>query len=211
MKRCILLLAAACITISCYAQDDDWELDEWSLDGPVSDTKGFFLNPHLNGAGIDIQGAENNASDGSGGGIGIKLGYGFSDLFSVFLNLDGTNLNPERGANYALGHADVGVMFTFLKPVKPARPFVGVAAAARNATFRRGDAEAKVSGPGITLMGGLRYFVSPTVSIDGELAVTGGRFNSIELSNDEGSIATDIDLEASSVRLILGISWFVGR
>lgn len=211
MRRCILILATACITISCYAQDDDWELDEWSIDGLVSDTKGFFLNPHLNGAAIDIQGRDNNGSDGSGGGLGLKIGYGFSDLLSVYFNMDGTNLNPELGPNYGLGHADLGVMFTFLKPVKPARPFVGVALSGRNATFRRGDAEAKVSGPGVTLSGGLRYFVSQSVSIDGELAVTGGRFNSIELSNDEGSVATDIDLEASSVRFLLGISWFVSR
>ena len=211
MKRCFLLLATAFLTITCVAQDDDWELDEWSMDGLISDTRGFSISPHLNGAAIDIQGAENNATDGGGGGLGVQLGYGVSNLVTLIANLDGTNINPERGANYALGHFDLGVMFNFLKPDKSVRPFLSLSLSGRNATFRRGDLEAKATGPGITAGGGIRYFASPSVSIDGEIAVTGGKFNSIELANDTVGASTKIDLDATSARFKVGISWFVSR
>jgi hypothetical protein len=216
MKGCILVFATLMLTTTALAQDDNWELEDWSMDGLLSDTRGFSISPHVVGSNIRIENGDLSGAEGSGGGLGIGIGYGFSNLLTVILNIDGVNIDPDRGLNYALAHGDLGVMFNLLSPEKKTRPFIGLSLTGRNSTLRvvapDRVIEQKASGPGFSLTGGVHYFASRSVSIDGEIAITGGVFNSVTFRTAQGELTRPIeDVRATTTRLKIGISWFTGR
>ena len=217
MKPLILVFSTFLLTSSLSAQDGDWELEDWSLDELTSDTRGFSLSFDLNGSSIELTNTDIAGPEGSGGGIGIGMTYGFNHLLSLILDVDGANINPNAGADYGLGQLDLGLAFNLLKPDQAFRPFLGLALTGRTAKFRiptgdsRRPVETTASGPAVSLIAGLRYFASPSVSIDGQIIGTAGTFNSIKVPVAGGTLTQDIDVDATTARLKVGVSWFVGR
>ncbi|NND70952.1 MAG: outer membrane beta-barrel protein [Rhodothermales bacterium] len=216
MKPLIFVFCTLLFTTSISAQDEDWELEDWSLDEMISDTRGFSISLDVNGSSIDLTNTARVGPEGSGGGGGIGITYGFNQLVSLIVDLDGANVSPNVGTNYTLGHLDVGIGFNFLQPDQPFRPFVGVALTGRSATFRiRGDSdrfiETTASGPALSLIAGLRYFASPSVSIDAQIIGSGGTFNKIDVPVPGGTLTQEIDVDSTTGRVKLGLSWFVGR
>ncbi len=178
-----------------------------------SNTTGIFLNAHLNATGIsynlsdfDDEGDETD----SGGGLGLQVGYGFSPLVTVYLAANGSGMKNDSDDAYTLSHVDLGVRFNFGAGRRTV-PYANLAfgyRAARVEVGRRGS-EIEYSGGGLTLGGGVQYFLSPALALDGGLQVTLGTFTDVRVNN---VIVEDrLDVESASVRLGFGLSWFPMR
>ena len=190
-----------------------------------SNTSGFFLQGHVSGAGLGIESAE----VGGGSGLGLKIGYAPSDLLTLYVGLDGAVLEndepflPETRFEDELGLvvADLGAQFNFGGGKRRTVPYVGLALSAVAAVYDtdnydrdrfdrdRFDDEPDVTlaGGGLSIGGGLRYFMSPTVALDGGLTFTGVNFSELEIDGQN----FDTDFDGGTVRLTFGIAWYPTR
>lgn len=171
-------------------------------------TRGFSIGLHLGGTSwhldepdLDLEGSDN------GGGLGFGVSYGVSDLVTLLLNLDGASIDPDRGETYSLGHADLGVRFTFGAPAKKFKPFAQVALTGAGAELEIGRNTIQLRGGGLTLGGGLLYFLSPAWALDAGLDLTFGNLTEVEVNN----VTVDIDVNARTSRLNAGVRWYPGR
>lgn len=176
-----------------------------SLDSLESNTKGFFIGVHLNGTSWTVD--DLGVSGENGGGMGLKLGYGFNQLVTIYGNIDGAVINPNEGGNYSLAHFDLGVNFNFGSQQRALRPYVDLALTGRAAQVTVGPAEIEISGAGFTAGGGLKYFFSLPLALDVGLLGTFGKLDEVSV----GSISENISADASAVRLNIGIVWYPGR
>lgn len=174
-----------------------------------SNTTGLFLNAHLSGnsASYDFDNFDAFADESdSGGGLGVQIGYGFSPLVTLYLGINGAAMDSDDVEDaYTLAHVDLGGQFNFQSGRSAAVPYATVALSARQVNFETDFGDVNFNGGGLTLGGGLKYFLSPKVALDVGLTGTFGTFTEI----DFGDAAFDInEIDATSVRLALGLSFF---
>ena len=117
--------------------------------------------------------------------------------------------NIEDGVT--LAHVDLGVQLNFGTARSAARPYGTLAFTYREETFDFGGDNVKIdfSGGGVTLGGGLKYFLSRLVALDIGVDLTFGTFSDVRVG---GVTARNVvDLDATSGRFTVGISWFPSR
>ncbi len=173
--------------------------------------EGFFLGAHLGAASWTADDLEIDGE--SGGGAGITLGYGFSQLISAYFTADAASISPDIGGSYTLGHGDLGVMFSFGSTTSAVRPYVDAAFSVRQAKQdiqdETGTQEFTVSGAGLSVGGGVRYHLSLPFAIDAGAQLSLGEFTEVELGGV--SITLPEAASATSVRINVGIVWFPGQ
>ena len=126
-----------------------------------------------------------------GRGLGAKLGFGFSPLLTAYLGLNNASMERDRGSG--LAYLDVGAQLNFRAGRAALVPYLDAALSGT------GD-DTGASGIGVTAGGGLRYFVSPVLALDGGLFLN---YSSVEVGGTEANV--------TGARLNLGISWFPFR
>ncbi len=168
--------------------------------------KGFFLRPHLTGAAWSLD--DLNEDGHSGGGAGLGLGYGISEMFAVFLALSGAIMENDAGSSYTLAHFDVGVQLNLSKAESAVKVVLDAASSARTARFEVSGTDIDFNGIGGTLGGGVMYFLSPSFALDGGVQIM---FGSIDEISFGGEIADIPDFDATSARVNFGLAWFPGR
>lgn len=177
-----------------------------------SNTRGIFLNAHLSGTSMSFN--EDAFDTQSGGGFGVQFGYGVSRLVTLFIGVNGASMsNNDIEDGVTLAHVDLGVQLNFGRERSAVRPYGAIAATFREETFDFGAANQNVeidfSGGGLTLGGGLKYFFSPPVALDVGVDLTFGTFSDVQSG---GVILQNVvDIDASSGRLKVGLSWFPSR
>ncbi len=167
--------------------------------------KGFSLGVGLQSTNstIDLGDFGGEEESESGFGLGITADYGFSNLISAFLTLDGSDIDGTQ-----LGHADLGVRFHF-RTQEMLSPYAQVALSAISATDEEEGNDISFTGGGLMLGGGVHYFFSPKLALDVSLGYTAGQFTKLEVDGDEVEGLDEID--TSSVRLRAGIMYFFSR
>ena len=175
-----------------------------------SNTSGFMLNLHL--AGTSIGGTVEDAEMESGGGLGAIIGYGFNDRVTLYLNLDGAQMEYEDGeeedlddGKYALATADIGVRFNFGDAGEKLRPYLNTGFAGVVLADEADDFEVSTSGAGLTLGGGIQYFFMPSLAFDGAIQFTTGSFTKGEFDGEEEDFDTGIGFNHGRVQL--GVTW----
>jgi hypothetical protein len=181
-----------------------------------STTRGWILGGQLFGASLD---AENSSTDG-GGGLGISVGYGFRNRLSLLLSLNGAGMNAgdELASDYVMGIADFGARYTFRHDSNHWRPFVTAAISGFSAVWDNvdfadlGRVDVEVSGPALTLGGGIQYFTSPRWAFEGAALFSGGTFDQIMVENVTVDLGGDDTIDFTAFRLQLGGRYyFKGR
>lgn len=172
----------------------------------TSSTSGLFIEGRLNGSSWTISDVSDESE--AGGGLSLSAGYGFSELISGFIDLTGARISPDQGADYALAHVDVGARFTLSTAGNSLRPYLeaavsGIAAEGDDSSIGK----VEMSGTGLTAGGGVLYFVSPGLAVNGGLKATFGELSEVTLLGQ----TYESELDATSVRLNVGVTWFPQR
>jgi opacity protein-like surface antigen len=191
MKAMRTLLFAAAVALmgqSAFGQ---------ALNAPVYDTQGFFIGASLLGAGWSLDDVDADAETGAG--IGLRLGYNFNQNFGAFINLDGSSIDQDDGDSYGLGHFDLGVQWIFRSEEKRFRPLVrgsylGMAVS---------DDNIEISGSGFGLGLGALYFLTERLALDFSYTHSWVNISQLKI----GSVAIDIDDNATTGRFFLGLTY----
>ena len=175
-----------------------------------STTRGFTLGAHIQGASLKVE----DDDPSSGGGAGVRVGYGFNRSFTAYVEADGTAFdveNDEFGGEWSMGHVDLGLRYNFANSLRRWVPFIegavgGRAVRLENATVA-GDSvgELTFSGGALSVGGGISYFVSEKLALETLVKFSGGTFEQIDIGNVS---VNDIDIDASSFRFKLGVAWW---
>lgn len=170
-----------------------------------SSTRGLNLGVHLNGSALEYeewQGTE------SGGGGGVRLGYGFNDLFTMYSQVDHANMISADGTEeYNLTQLDLGGRFSFRARSRTLRPYVDVAVSGRAVRTDYLGSPLTMSGSAFTLGGGLQYYFARHAAVDVGIKGSGGAFNRITY---EATTETFEGGNATSSRFNLGLSFYAG-
>jgi len=208
---CSLLLVGAISTVQ--AQETRTADESKSS----SHTRGLFLHGRIGGHGLTLDGTEVS----SGRGIGAKLGYGFSPILTLYLGLDiagmdvanrtspdGTEINRSVTSDtYALALIDLGFQLNFLSKSGPLVPYVDGALTGVGAGYETGAGTAVYSGSGVSLGGGLKYFVTPSVALDGGARFLFGDYDQLEIEQQD----LDVELDVVSAQLHAGLTFYLFR
>ena len=155
----------------------------------ASNTEKLFLQFSLDGQQLIFSEDRRDAND-TGGGISARAGWGFSQLFTLYLGLNGARMegrgNPFVEDDYDWGAVEIGGRFNF-RSGKQLVPFADVAL--RGVAAVREDIDLEFLGGGITLGGGVAYFVSPAIALEAGFRFGGGGFNEVRV----GALSLDID------------------
>jgi hypothetical protein len=175
------------------------------LEAPRSKTNGFNVGIYLNGAALQV---ENVDEIDSGGGLGIRFGYGFNQNLEIVVDGQAAEMSTSgSSATYTLAHFDLGARYSFGSAASAARPYFAASLSGRSASVPIGTTSLDIRGGGVGLGGGLRYFFSPSFAIDGGLGLTYGSFSEGRIGSDAWQDLGGDSFNGTSTRLNVGLSW----
>jgi hypothetical protein len=176
-----------------------------------STTRGFHVGIHVSGASLAVEDEDRNEA----GGGGLRVGYGLNRSFLLLLQLDGARFDDQSSGevdgDWTLGHAELGLRYHFANSLRRWVPYLQAGLGFRVVGVDDPEVEgevvdeAELSGSAFTLGGGIAWHLAPTVALDLQLLWTGGEFGTLRVENVEVS---GFDLDATSTRLNLGVSWW---
>ena len=169
-----------------------------------SDPTGFHLGARLNGSAIQY---ENDNETESGGGLGLAIGYGFNRTVTLYAEGAGATVDMI-GANdtYTLAHFDLGLRLNLGGEARSTLGFVSLGLSGRAAVLDLQGDPFSIAGGGLTVGGGVAFFLNPSASIDLGFKWTGGSFTEAEYRG----LTETIDVSATSARFDVGFSWWAG-
>jgi Outer membrane protein beta-barrel domain len=175
-----------------------------------SDNAGFMLGVHGIGMGLDGVGEERFEEEGNG--LGLTVGYGFSDRFALYATVDGgvIEYDPENPAavdeDYDVMTVDLGARMSFGNEFRRLRPFINAALSAVMTSEEDEElGTAMTSGGGLTVGGGIQYFYRPGWALLLGVQATMGAFTETEM-DDELMLFTR-GVAYSHYRVQLGLDW----
>ena len=177
----------------------------------TSTTRGWSFGLYLQGASLSVEGGD----PGSGGGGGLRVGYGLNRTVTIFVRGDGSKTDVEDASiegQWTLGHGELGARFHFANSLRRVVPFLEVAAGARTVSVDAARVEGEdqdeaitFSGGAFSLGGGMGVHFNQSWALDVGLAWTTGEFTEIQA----GPISVGgLDLDAKSFRFNLGVVWW---
>ena len=178
---------------------------------PRANTEKLMLSLALGGASLYSEDLEKERH--SGGGFSGQVGWGFTRLFTLLVDASGAVMDQDEDNEFVLVHFDLLGRFNFNNGRRAWVPFVegGISArvAGQDNTVVIGDngpqqVNLEISGGGITLGGGIQYYVAPAWALGASLRWTTGEFSTVKFNN----VSIDgFELDATSTRLNLGVTW----
>ena len=183
---------------------------------PRANTSKLILGLSLNGSSISSE--ELTTSRESGAGLSAQLGWGFTKNFAIVLDASAARIESIDG-NFDLAHVDVSGRWHFVSRSHGFVPFLEVGysgrAAGKQDVLLFDDAgntyngDLTILGSGLSLGGGMEYFIAPKWALGGTFKWTTGQFTQVKFDN----VTVDgLALDATSARFNLGFSWYpMGR
>ena len=177
-----------------------------------SDNRGFMLNLHLVGNGLTLVGDDTEME--TGGGVGVAVGYGFTDRTALYLNIDAAAIEYDEDAEgtedtYGAVTADLGVRMSFGDEGQKLRPYINAAftgfAAVEEFDIAGETVETTLSGGGLTVGGGLQYFFMRNLALDLGLQATQGAFTNVAVDDEDEDLEQGVAFTTS--RFQLGVTW----
>jgi len=148
-----------------------------------------------------------------GPGAGVMAGYAFNPTFSGFASLDvakqGTS-GGDLGGSFGLRHIELGARANLPYGSATTVPYLTASYGRRALGARVSDDftgteyDMRLSGGMFGVGGGLEHVISPTLAVDGGLAVAFGRFSHGDIDGESSSLAVN---GTTSIRLRLGMTW----
>ncbi len=178
----------------------------------LSTSRGLSVGLQALGTSLTVEdGDENN-----GGGLGLRVGYGFNRIVTGFVTLDGSSVkipasNSFVAGEWTLAHAEVGARFHFANSLRRWVPYLETAIGGRSVSIKdvtvnnSASGDVSFNGPALSVGTGLSVFASRKWAFDASLRWTGGTFTEVDLGN---AAVQNLDIDAASFRLGLGVVWW---
>lgn len=181
------------------------------LSAQQSTTRGFSVGAHLQGSGLAVE--QDDAS--TGGGLGVRVGYGFNRIITGFIQVDGSVIDIEAGGavvgQWALAHADIGARFHFANSLRRWVPYLEASVGARTVGIDDAQLDGELfervtfSGGAFTFGGGISTYLKPSLALDVSLKLTSGQFTEFDVGN---AAIRNLDIDARSTRFGVGLVWW---
>lgn len=162
------------------------------------------------------------SENSSGGGGGIRIGYGITQRLEPYLRADYAVLTNTDFSTMKtkLTHYDLGMRFNFGSTIKRFRPFAELAASSVKAVidplpYNNDDYHLGLNGYGLTGGLGFNVFITPAVGLNLEYsAVLLGKFNKSVDFGYSGEVLSREDLPEGGLvigtgRLSIGLSYYL--
>lgn len=182
-----------------------------------SNTNKLFVGFALGGTSLELEGEDDDGNlqteREQGFGASLRLGYGFTSLFSLYIEGSGASIDSE-GETFTLAHGDIGARFHFGGPTRAFIPFLDLAFTSRAISVDDFDfddgqgpqtVDVEISGSGLSFGGGFLWFFNPKWALDVGLKATVGEFDTVKFDNISIS---GLEVDATSARLKVGVTWF---
>jgi hypothetical protein len=217
----LAIIAAAVGTQTATAQSTKvWKASASPATKPVEAgdlTRGLTLGAYaLAAGGVQVTGPDINGdfSTTLGEGLGVTVGYGFNRIFSAFASLDlakqATAQDIYPAGTYGLVHFEIGGRANIPIGSPKAIPYVSASVGNRALAARITDLDTgrqfddAMSGTMYAFGGGLQYFLSPRLSLDGGVELGMGSFDHAKTPDGDHQIQVN---SSSTSRLRFGVNW----
>lgn len=190
--------------------------------GIQSDVSGFSAKLDVFYSGWDTSGDFLSAiqeNDPSGYGLKGEASYGFNQRMEGFATYSFTNYNTSGDWDtFSHNEFGIGFRYNFGVTLSKFRPFAQAEVSTSSITIDRvfvdlgggrSEGELQLTGYGLALGGGVRYFIKPYAA----LVVEGGFHwaNDYDLELENNTLDVDEDQELSFWKFGVGFSWFFGK
>jgi len=178
---------------------------------------GFVLGVYTMGApGLTLSGADiedGPFKTGFGPGAGVMVGYGFNRTFSGYASVDVAKQSAndaDIGGSFGLRHIELGARANLPYGSGVTVPYLTASYGRRSLgarvtdDFEGAEYDMRLSGGMFGIGGGVEHVISPTLAVDGGLALAFGSFSHAEIGGESGSFAVN---GTTSVRLRVGMTW----
>jgi opacity protein-like surface antigen len=171
---------------------------------------GFYAGVQFLSSAIDVDNEPGSLLfvDEEGGGVELKLGYGFNPVFSLELSLAGANhdtsspaIDMEFGAVRLFGH------YRF-RPGNPLRPYAKAGIGSYVVRLEEQSTTVKINGSGVAFGGGLDYFFSRHFSLGVDFVLNVIEYDEAELKVDTLSVSTEIEEDGAQSSLGFAVSFY---
>lgn len=176
-----------------------------------STTRGLSLGVQAVGTSLTVENGDQNG----GGGLGLRVGYGFNRIVTGYVAIDGSQVDIPDGSTilgkWSMAHAEVGARFHFANSLRRWVPYLETAVGGRSVSVNDATVNSQpagkvtFSGGAFTVGGGLSAYFTRKVAFDASLRWTSGQFTKVDL----GSVSlNNLDIDAKSFRLGIGLVWW---
>ena len=178
---------------------------------------GFVLGVYTMGApGLSVSGDDIDDGPfrtGFGPGAGVMVGYGFNRTFSGYASVDVAKQSAndaDLAGNFGLRHIELGGRANLPYGSATTVPYLTASYGRRSLgarvtdDFEGTEYDMRLSGGMFGVGGGIEHVISPTLAVDGGLALAFGRFGHGDVDGESISLAVN---GTTSMRLRIGMTW----
>ncbi|HEX8432845.1 MAG TPA: hypothetical protein VF625_16285 [Longimicrobium sp.] len=146
--------------------------------------------------------------------MGFELGYGFPSGLALFVGGDFASVTREldlgditgEERRFGLGHVDMGARVNFGGGRRALVPYIEALLTGIVLADDPDEADRSRSGGAVTVGGGLQYFVTRRMAIDGGARLTAGSFSELRMDGERFDVD---DQSVTTSRLNLGIKLYL--
>jgi Outer membrane protein beta-barrel domain len=209
MQRIILAVVAATLGFAVSAQAQHSQK-------PVMPSSRFVLNGHSTAAlGTSVGDDFGSIDTHSGLGAGVEVGYRVTPRLLAYAGLDiakqGVNEAGLDG-DFGLTHIEAGARLSFPITGSKLMPYVGGWVGRRSLTTTVDDFETgtssdlSLSGLGAGATGGVQFFVSPSLALDGGVSLGFGKMGNVKVDGHKEDWGTPNNTTTTRIRF--GANWY---
>jgi hypothetical protein len=208
MQRIFLaVVATVAFAVTAHAQQSQH---------PVMPSSRWVLNGHSTAALGTSVGDDFGSIDTQGGlGAGVEVGYRVTPRLLAYAGLDIAKQGVDEAGldgDFGLTHIDAGARLSFPITGSKLMPYVGGWVGRRSLTTTVDDFETgassdlSLSGLGAGASGGVQFFVSPSLALDGGVSVGIGKMGNVKVDGHKEDWGTPDN--TTTTRLRFGANWY---
>jgi hypothetical protein len=208
MQRTLLaIVATVAFAVSAHAQQSQH---------PVMPSSRWVLNGHSTAALGTSVGDEFGSIDTQGGlGAGVEVGYRVTPRLLAYAGLDIAKQGVDEAGldgDFGLTHIEAGARLSFPITGSKLMPYVGGWVGRRSLTTTVDDFETgassdlSLSGLGAGASGGVQFFVSPSLALDGGVSLGIGKMGNVKVDGHKEDWGTPDN--TTTTRLRFGANWY---
>ena len=208
MQRILLaIVATVAFAVSAHAQQSQH---------PVMPSSRWVLNGHSTAALGTSVGDDFGSLDTQGGlGAGVEVGYRVTPRLLAYAGLDIAKQGVDEAGldgDFGLTHIEAGARLSFPITGSKLMPYVGGWVGRRSLTTTMDDFETgassdlSLSGLGAGASGGVQFFVSPSLALDGGVSLGIGKMGNVKVDGHKEDWGTPNN--TTTTRLRFGANWY---